>query len=351
MISARQMRCGLLFIVPVLAAAASNYSAESRIEGGVEVIHLADRKESVEVSIVPSVGNRVCALAVHGQNLLYFPPPNAAALKSGQPPSFSGIPFLAPWANRLAGGSFWANGKKYPLNSELGTVSVNNSGIAIHGMLAGSSLWRVTALQADEQSASVTSRLDFWRSPELMANWPFAHQYEMTYRLAHGVLQVTTNIKNLSTEPMPVAIGFHPYFKLPGTQRSEQSIHIPARKHVETDLQLIATGKLTANELPEKVSLKDHTFDDGFTDLVRNSEGIAMFSVEAGSKMIQVIYGPKYQVAVVYAPPGEDFICFEPMTAITNGLNLAHEGKYPELQSVAAGATWSESFSIRWNGF
>ena len=32
----------------------------------------------------------------------------------------------------------------------------------------------------------------------------------MTYRLRGGVLEVATSIVNLSAEPMPVAIGFHP---------------------------------------------------------------------------------------------------------------------------------------------
>ena len=43
-----------------------------------------------------------------------------------------------------------------------------------------------------------------------MAQWPFAHEYEMTYRLADGVLEVRTTVTNLSTEPMPMVIGFHP---------------------------------------------------------------------------------------------------------------------------------------------
>ena len=218
-------------------------------------------------------------------------------------------------------------------------------------MLASSPLWEATDLGADKTSAHVTSRLQFWKYPDLMANWPFAHEYEMTYRLSGGMLQVSTTVKNLSAEAMPVALGFHPYFNLPGVPRSEATAHIAARKHVETDADLVATGELTPNQLPNQVSLKDHNFDDGFTDLIRNSDGLAVFSVQAGSKKIEVMYGPKYQVAVVYSPPSQNFICFEPMTAITNGINLAHDGKYAELQTVASGATWSESFWIRFSGF
>jgi aldose 1-epimerase len=39
------------------------------------------------------------------------------------------------------------------------------------------------------------------------------------------------------------------------------------------------------------------------------------------------------------------------MAGITNAVNLAHEGKYPELQTVAPGTTWHETFTIRFTGF
>jgi aldose 1-epimerase len=54
---------------------------------------------------------------------------------------------------------------------------------------------------------------------------------------------------------------------------------------------------------------------------------------------------------VVYAPKGREFVCFEPMAAVTNAFNLAHAGKYPELQSVPAGGRWRESFWVTPGGF
>jgi aldose 1-epimerase len=218
-------------------------------------------------------------------------------------------------------------------------------------MLTASPLWEVVDLGANDHSAHVTSRLQFWKYPDLMANWPFAHEYEMTYTVADGVLKVTTTVKNLSAKPMPVVLGFHPYFRLGDVPRSEASVHIPARKHVETDTHLVATGELRPANLPDEISLKGRTFDDGYTDLVRGSDGRAIFSVAAGSKKIEVIYGPRYQVAVVFAPPHQPYICFEPMAAITNGANLAHEGKYEELETVAPGGTWQENFWVRPSGF
>jgi aldose 1-epimerase len=35
--------------------------------------------------------------------------------------------------------------------------------------------WQVVSLKADDTSAELVSRLEFWRFPELMAQFPFAH--------------------------------------------------------------------------------------------------------------------------------------------------------------------------------
>ena len=79
--------------------------------------------------------------------------------------------------------------------------------------------------------AWVTCRLDFYRNPRYMKQFPFAHVLTMTYRLADGMLEVRTQIENLSTDPMPVAIGFHPYFQLTDSTRDDWTLSIGARTH------------------------------------------------------------------------------------------------------------------------
>jgi aldose 1-epimerase len=316
------------------------YSAKISVEAGTSVIWLVDDASGVQVAIVPSFGNRTIRMLVNGQNILHFPFEHPADAMADR--SLNGIPFLAPWANRMAGGGFHANGREYRFNEAAGSLRTDSNGLPIHGLLTTSPLWHLTSLLHDRSHAAVTSRLEFWREPALMANWPFAHAYEMTHKLASGVLEITTVIQNKSAERMPVSIGFHPYFRLPGVTRDDSFIHLPVAKRVETDAQLVPTGEFTPVSFPVGIALKDNRFDDGFVGLEPNP----VFRFEGGGKGIEVAFGPKYHVAVVYAPPGQDFVCFEPMTAITNGVNLAEEGKYPDLQSVEAGGEWRESFSI-----
>ena len=102
--------------------------------------------------------------------------------------------------------------------------------------------------------------------------------------------------------------------------------------------------------------LKGHTLDDGFTDLQRDADGHARFSIEAGEKQIEIFFGPRYPVAVIWEPalpPDQTlgFICIEPMVGVTNAINLHHAGSYPDLQTIPANSRWTESFWIRARGF
>ena len=101
--------------------------------------------------------------------------------------------------------------------------------------------------------------------------------------------------------------------------------------------------------------LRGQTLDDDFTDLQRDADGRAHFSIESGGKTVETLFGPKYRVATIYlpAPPtGEtrEFICFEPLAAIISGVNLAHEGRNPDLQILPPGGKWTESLWIRASG-
>jgi aldose 1-epimerase len=347
------MKTVLLLLAACAASLAANYSAGQTTENGIAVVHLADAGRGMEVTVLPSLGNRAVEFKVHGKNVLYVPSNDLAALAAK--PALNGVPFLAPWANRLDSAGFWANGKRYELNAGLANYQKDNHGLPIHGLLSASNLWRVTEAAADADSAHVTSRLEFWKYPELMAQWPFAHEYEMTYRLSEGVLEVKLTVKNLSAEAMPLVFGFHPYYRIPDVPRDDWTARLAVRKAVVADNRLIPTGELKPVDLPNPLPLKNRNLDNGFTDLERDSEGRAHFSIESNGKKVEVLFGPKYPVAVVWnppAPPGgqRDFICFEPMTAVTDAINLHHDGKYPDLQSVAAGAEWTESFWIRPSG-
>ena len=164
--------------------------------------------------------------------------------------------------------------------------------------------WRSTATIA---AARVTSRLEFSGNPAWIAQWPFAHTIEITYALQDGTLEVRTTIANTGAEPMPVSIGFHPYFQLTDSPRDEWTIAVGARTR-----WLLAANKLPTGETepierlmpnPKAARLGDFILDDVFGDFVRDADGRATMSVIGKSQRV-TCYGSRYRSAVMYAPAG-----------------------------------------------
>ncbi len=351
---------------PVLRQRSADAPYAARQHG--DVVQLEDTKSRTLVSIVPSVGDIAFAMNVKGQDVLHWPYTSVEAFKAR--PAMAGIPFVGPWANRLDENAFYANGTKYPFDMDLGNV---RGPIPIHGFLTTTDQWRVVEVTSDTRAAWVTSRLEFYRQPAWMKQWPFAHTIEITHRLQDGVLEVQTKITNASHDAMPVAIGFHPYFRLADSPRTQWTLSVEARTR-----WLLATNKIpTGDTEPTErlfdrpaATLAEYNLDDVFSDLIRDTRGHATMWVTGKSQRLGVELGPNYRAVVIWAPnPADtgrgsqrltgppnpvargDFVCIEPMAGITDAINLAHRGVYKDLQSIPPGGTWQESFWIRTEGF
>jgi aldose 1-epimerase len=340
------------------AALAQQESRAYSAQRSGAVVELTDGRNQTTVAVIPTLGNIAVELKVKGHNVLRFPFQSAAEYKGGT--GSIGIPFLAPWADRLDEQAFYANGKRYGFDMALGNVRGANP---IHGFLMNTPEWRVVDARADTRSAWVTSRLEFYRYPDWMKQFPFAHTIEMTHRLRDGVLEVATRIENLSVEPMPVAVGFHPFFQLTDSPRDEWTLSVAAKTHWPVTGEKMPSGVTQPIDKffpdPTGARLAPFELDDVFSDLVRDAEGRSTMSLKGKAQRLDVALGPNYRAVVIYAPkpaPGQDpaarnFICIEPVTAIINGLNLAHKGVYTDLQSIPPGGTWQESFWVRPSGF
>lgn len=380
--SVAALLCAVL-VFPDRSAAQARYSA--RQTG--DIVQLRDARTETTVSVMTSLSNAY-EMVVKGQNLIRMTFATVDEFRAR--PGLNGIPLLAPFANRLDEQAFYANGKKYNFDMELGNV---RGTVPIHGYLSAAKDWKLVEAKADGTAAWVTNRLDFYRNPQWMKQFPFAHTLQMTYRLQDGVLEVQTRIENLSVEPMPVAIGFHPYFQLTDSTREDWTISVGARSQ-----WLLAENKIPTGETepigklfpdPHAVQLKDFDLDHVFGDLERDAQGRAVMSVKGKSQQLDVLVGPNYRSIVLYSPnpanargrgagrgrgapataasapappsvpltgtnpdiPTRGFIAFEPMVGITNSMNLAHKGLYKELQSIPPGGTWQESFWLRPRGF
>src|ERR1039458_5541591 len=119
----------------------------------------------------------------------------------------------------------------------------------------------------------------------MMAHSPSAHTTTMTYRRANGALEVETTLQNESDEPMPVAIGFHPYLNLHDAPRDQWKAHLAARDHLGLTNRLVPPGERKPVEFADPLPLQGVQLDDGFTNLVRGPDGRAQFWVEGNKEV------------------------------------------------------------------
>ncbi len=384
----------LLFTILSIVAVASSAAAQPRYAAKQigDVVQLRDNRTDTTVSVLTTLANAY-EMVVKGQNLIRMTFNSVDEFRGR--PGLNGIPLLAPFANRLDEQAFYANGKKYNFDMELGNV---RGTIPIHGYLSGAKDWKLVEAKADGRAAWVTSKLDFYRNPQWMKQFPFAHTLQITYRLEDGALEVQTRVENLSVEPMPVAIGFHPYFQLTDSTREDWTVSVGAKSRWLLAQNKIPTGETEPVEKffpnPKAVPLKDVDLDDVFGDLERDAQGRAVVSLKGKSQQLDVVVGPNYRSVVLYSPnpanargggggrgrggqppaavpppapgtpsialtgardeagaPPRGFLAIEPMVGITDSMNLAQKGLYKELQSIPPGGTWQESFWLKPKGF
>jgi aldose 1-epimerase len=339
-------------ILPFMSA--QTYTATVTQEDGVDIVRLADESRGMQVSIAPKIGAMAYEFLVNGKNALYFPEMSIGEFAKS--PRLAGVPLLWPWANRLDRDGYFFEGKFFGLQEDQAPFRRDGSKLPIHGLLAFSDRWEVVNVSADDRDAEVSLKLDYSSYPDLAAQFPFAHSVWMHYALSDGALTVTFRIDNQSKATMPVSLGFHPYFQVHDAPRDAWTVELPAASIWELDERLTPSGKKSPSEdlFPnrKKMSLSGATLDHVFGDLERDSNGESKFVLRGASEQVAVEYGPSFDVAVVYAPGGgRNFVCFEPMAGVTNAMNLAHDGKYADLQSIPAGKSWTGYFRIRPTGF
>ena len=285
----------------------------------------------LEASLLPGLGLLGTSLRHRGEELLALP----GGVEGYRDGHVTGLPLLAPWANRLPGWRYRAAGVEVDLDGL--DLHTDPGGLPIHGTLTAHRGWRLERLAADADGAMLEADLDYGDWPQLLAAFPFPHRLTVTFALQGASLAVTTTLAATGDRPVPVAFGWHPYLRLPGAPRAAWRLLLPFRTHLELDDRGLPTGK-AADEPAEAAPVGERTFDDLYA--LDADPAQRRLGLEAAGRRLVVGYGDGYDHAQVFAPPGAEFVCLEPMTAPTAALAT---GASP---LVAPGDSFSARFTI-----
>lgn len=221
-----------------------------------------------------------------------------------------GIPLLYPWANRLAHSRYLVAGRETELPNDPGLITRDPHELPLHGVLPSRMQWTA-------ELAPGGARLEawlHWGEEPLIGVFPFRHDVRLEAELSNHALTVTTTVTAAAEDPVPVSFGFHPYLRLPG-ERSECRVSLPAAFRLTLDEWGIPTGGRAPLE-PREFALLDTSWDAGLA----LEDPRCRFSVTGpdGARSVELLEG--FSFGQIFAPPGSEFICFEPMTAPANAL-------------------------------
>jgi galactose mutarotase-like enzyme len=295
-----------------------------------EAVRIISPGGELAAEFIPAANLLCRSLTSRGTELLHQGHGVRAYAEQGKT---TGIPLLHPWANRLARPAYEVGGKRVELPPPDGRYPTDPNGLPIHGALPGLLRWQIDDGAAEDDR--ITARLA-WAGDVLLELFPFAHELEVSARVADDELELVTTLRPTAGDAVPVSFGYHPYLHVPEVARGDWDVSLGASERLVTDDRQIPTGE---RELLAERSfqLDEMSWDDGLSDLSTPP----VFTVSGGTRSLTVTCPEGYRFAQVYAPAGQDLICFEPMTAPTNALV---DGR--DLVLVPPGEEYRAAFSV-----
>jgi aldose 1-epimerase len=307
---------------------------DERTVDGLDATALASPDTQLEAVFVPEAGMVGCSLLHRREELLGQ---RGGLARYVAERSTMGIPLLHPWANRLGARRFEALGRDVDLDAAAPPPSTDPNGLPIHGLLAAARGWQVVRRESSDEGGAIAARFDFAGRDGLLRAFPFPHELTIDVTLAGPTLTISTSVVASDDVPVPVAFGFHPYFQLPGLDRAEWEVEVPVRERLVLDDRMLPTGDREAAAV-ESGRLGSRTFDDAYVSPPAGQ----CFSVAGGGRKIDVAFGSGFPFVQIYAPPDDNVIAIEPMTAPTNALVVGGE----ELPTAEPGRPFSAAFSL-----
>jgi aldose 1-epimerase len=296
---------------------------------GFRVVTIASN--ALTAAFAPGAGMVCCSLTDHGEGVLGLR--NGLRAYAGER-STMGIPLLYPWANRLARPRLELAGRRFDVSESEPGPKLDANGLPIHGLLTGAPGWVVERTAERPDGGSISARFRF--DGAIARGFPFRHSILLVATLSGGSLGIELTVEADADDRVPIAFGFHPYFVLPGVPREKWRLTVPVGTGLVLDDLGLPTGERRSvgaigGELGER------TFDDAFLAPGAGEP----FILSGGGRRIEVEFARGYPFAQLYAPPGEDLLAWEPMTAPTNALVSGDE-----LRFIEPGGSYSASFSV-----
>ena len=273
-------------------------------------------------SLFPALGGALTFLRFGGVDIL-----RPATEGSADPLQYSSFP-LVPYCNRIAHGRFRWNGTEHqvPLN-------FRDHPHTLHG-LGWQARWEVG--EQDQGSAVLRHEHDGG------SGWPWAYSALQRIALDASGFSASLAVTNLSHEPAPFGLGFHPYFHAPSGTMLRTDVSnvwladdtcIPVERADGTWF-----GDWSQGQKVERDELIDHSFGgwSGSAEVIRPDL----------PRAIRLKASPELPNLHLYMPPGERFFCAEPVGNMPDALNRPDADPGERMNALAPGETLRATMTL-----
>lgn len=235
---------------------------------------------------------------------------------------------LLPYPNRIRG-TVSADGKTVTATVAGKTLTLpanwsgNNPGAerhAIHGLMLSSKFQDVKENNGAQESTLSGSL----HAGDFGGHWLSDTDVSVETTLKNDSVEMTVTAKNVGKEPLPMAIGWHPYFVIPSGDRKQVLLHLPSTTRAvmnNYDDTFVTGQRVPVKGTPYDFSapgghaLGDQYLDDNFSALERKPDGSTVTEIidPAAKYGLRIItLSPEIRTIQVYAPPAKNFVAIEP---------------------------------------
>jgi aldose 1-epimerase len=281
----------------------------------LELITITDETTGTEIALLPGFGATLQAFRVRQKDGSLFNVINSykdgSELKRELSRSFKG-PKLSPFPCRIPNGIYHFDNKEYRFGH------LFPDGTAIHGLLYDKPF---TVLEEATDAGEGTLLMEYGYKGDDVG-YPFQYRCQVRYTLhTAGELEVATTVTNFDKRVIPMADGWHPYFRL-GGKIDHWRMQFHSEAILEFDARLVPTGRLTQYEVFDVARPIGDTFLDNCFAL---KPGIVSAACELYNHAtgIRISFFPDaaYSYLQIYTPPDRESIAIENLSGAPDCFN------------------------------
>jgi galactose mutarotase-like enzyme len=234
---------------------------------------------NVKATISPKRGGIVTGLEVDGTQLLFM---DRTTFEDPSKSVRGGIPLLFPFAGKI----------------ENDQLNITRTNIPQHGF-ARNKEWKAT------KQGKSGLLLELEPDAQIREIYPWLFRLEYNLMLTERGLHMELMVDNMGQHPMPIALGWHPYFQCAADKKEQ----------VRGDTPALPSGFI-------------HDHSDVNFGIIPPPQSHPTFSIPDLGQ-IKITFAPLMRYLQIWSIPGRDFICLEPFIGAPNLINTAQSHMVP----------------------